>query len=164
MTAMIDRETWDEYFMTIARTVSTRATCDRKHVGAVIVRGKHIVSTGYNGSIIGGAHCDDVGHLMVDGHCVRTVHAEMNALVQAASVGVAVEGATLYVTAYPCHLCAKLLVNAKIARVVYDESYRVDPHAVATFACHPKMQIEHWLSGEMPNTVASIEGSLNGAI
>jgi len=77
------RASWDEYFMAIARVVATRSTCDRKHVGAVIVREKMILTTGYNGSIRGLEHCDDVGHLMEEGHCVRTVHAEANAIVQA---------------------------------------------------------------------------------
>ena len=77
---MAERASWDEYFMNIARVVSTRSTCDRKHVGAVIVRDKTILSTGYNGSIRGLPHCDEVGHLMEDGHCVRTIHAEANAI------------------------------------------------------------------------------------
>src|SRR5690606_2744344 len=84
---------WDEYFMGIARQVASRSTCDRKHVGAVIVRDRMILATGYNGSIRGIAHCDDEGHLMEDGHCVRTVHAEANAIVQAARNGVRLEGA-----------------------------------------------------------------------
>jgi len=78
------RASWDEYFMAIARQVATRSTCDRKHVGAVVVKDRMILTTGYNGSIRGLPHCDDVGHLMEDGHCVRTTHAEANALVQAA--------------------------------------------------------------------------------
>ena len=87
------RVSWDEYFMNIAREVSTRSTCDRKFVGAVIVRDKSILATGYNGSIRGLPHCDEEGHLMEDGHCVRTVHAEANAIVQAARNGVRIEGA-----------------------------------------------------------------------
>ena len=78
------RVSWDEYFMNIARTVATRSTCPRKFVGAVIVRDRTILSTGYNGSIRGMPHCDEVGHMMVDGHCVRTIHAEDNAIIQAA--------------------------------------------------------------------------------
>lgn len=131
---MTDRKSWDEYFIGIARAVAERATCDRKHVGAVLVRDRQIVATGYNGSVRGQPHCDDAGHLMVDGHCVRTVHAEMNALVQAARTGAAVEGSTLYVTAFPCHLCAKLLANAGVVRVVFAEAYRVDPLAVTALA------------------------------
>ena len=106
------RASWDEYFMNIAREVSTRSTCDRKFVGAVIVRDKSILATGYNGSIRGLPHCDEEGHLMEDGHCVRTVHAEANAIVQAARNGVRIEGATIYVTASPCWGCFRLIANA----------------------------------------------------
>ena len=87
------RASWDEYFMNIAREVGTRATCDRKHVGAVIVRDRIILSTGYNGSIRGLPHCNDVGHMMEDGHCVATLHAEANAIIQAARNGVGIDGA-----------------------------------------------------------------------
>jgi len=117
------RPSWDEYFMNIAKQVATRATCDRKHVGAIIVKEKIILSTGYNGSPRGMAHCDDVGHEIVDGHCVRTVHAEANAIAQAAKNGVSIDGGTLYITASPCYDCFKLLINAGIKRVVYGEFY-----------------------------------------
>ncbi len=120
------RATWDEYFMNIAQEVSTRATCDRKHVGAVVVRDRSILATGYNGSIRGLAHCDEEGHLMEDGHCVRTVHAEANAVAQAARNGSRIEGATLYVTASPCWACFRLVANAGITRIVFGEFYR-DP-------------------------------------
>ena len=115
---------WDEYFMAIAAQVATRSTCDRKHVGAVIVQGKMILATGYNGSLRGSEHCDDVGHLMQDGHCVRTVHAEANAIVQAARSGVRTDGASIYVTASPCFSCFKLIANAGIVRIVFGEFYR----------------------------------------
>lgn len=115
---------WDEYFMGIARQVASRSTCDRKHVGAVIVRDRMILATGYNGSIRGIAHCDDEGHLMEDGHCVRTVHAEANAIVQAARNGVRLEGADIYVTASPCFGCFKLIANAGIRRIAFLEFYR----------------------------------------
>ncbi len=118
------RASWDEYFMAIARQVATRSTCDRKHVGAVIVRDRMILTTGYNGSIRGLAHCDDVGHLMEDGHCVRTTHAEANALVQAARNGVTVEGAGIYVTASPCFGCFKLIANSGLSRIAFGEFYR----------------------------------------
>jgi dCMP deaminase len=110
--------------MQIAKQVATRSTCDRKHVGSVIVRDKVILSTGYNGSIRGLEHCDDVGHLMDSGHCVRTVHAEANAIVQAARNGVALAGAEIYVTASPCFSCFKLIANAGIVCVHYGEFYR----------------------------------------
>lgn len=118
------RNDWDTYFMEIAEQVATRATCDRKHVGAVIVRDKTILSTGYNGSIRGLEHCDDVGHMMEAGHCVRTIHAEANAIIQAAKNGVAIEGAFIYVTASPCWNCFKMVANAGIKRIVYGEFYR----------------------------------------
>ena len=118
------RASWDEYFMNIAFEVSSRATCDRKHVGAVIVRDKSILATGYNGSVRGLGHCDDEGHLMEDGHCVRTVHAEANAIVQAARNGMRIEGASIYVTASPCWGCFRLIANAGIVRIVFGEFYR----------------------------------------
>jgi dCMP deaminase len=112
--------------MNIAKEVATRSTCDRKHVGAVIVRDKSILATGYNGSVRGLGHCDDEGHLMEDGHCVRTVHAEANAIVQAARNGMRIEGAGIYVTASPCWGCFRLIANAGIVRIVFGEFYR-DP-------------------------------------
>jgi len=110
--------------MGIARQVATRSTCSRKHVGAVIVRERMILATGYNGSIAGLDHCDDVGHLMEDGHCVRTVHAEANAIVQAARSGTHLDGAAIYVTASPCFNCFKLIANAGIRRIAFGEFYR----------------------------------------
>ena len=118
------RVDWDDYFMSIATQVATRSTCDRKHVGAVIVRDKMLLATGYNGSLRGIEHCDEVGHLMQDGHCVRTVHAEANAIVQAARNGVRTDGASIYVTASPCFSCFKLIANAGIVRIVFGEFYR----------------------------------------
>jgi dCMP deaminase len=122
--AMPPRVDWHTYFMNIARQVATRATCERKHVGAVIVRDRTILSTGYNGSIHGLDHCVDVGCVIEDGHCVSTVHAEANAILQAARNGVAIGGAELYTTASPCWPCFKLIANAGIVRVYYGEFYR----------------------------------------
>ncbi|AGP32995.1 dCMP deaminase [Sorangium cellulosum So0157-2] len=110
--------------MRIAEVVASRATCDRKHVGAVIVRDKSILATGYNGSIRGLPHCDEEGHLIEDGHCVRTIHAEANAIIQAARNGVRIDGAMVYVTASPCWGCFKMMANAGISRVVFGEFYR----------------------------------------
>ncbi len=118
------RASWNRYFMNLAVQAATRSTCPRKHVGAVIVRDKSILSTGYNGSIRGAEHCTDVGCLMEAGHCVRTVHAEANALVQAASHGVRLEGAEIYVTASPCFDCFKLIANAGIRTIYYGQFYR----------------------------------------
>jgi dCMP deaminase len=124
MTEKRPRASWDEYFMNIAREVATRSTCDRKHVGAVLVRDKCILATGYNGSIRGVPHCDEVGHMMEDGHCVRTVHAEANAIVQAAKNGVRIDGASIYVTASPCWSCFRLIANAGVTRIAFGEFYR----------------------------------------
>ena len=121
-----DRVSWETYFMNIAREVATRSTCDRKHVGAVIVRDKTILSTGYNGSIKGLPHCDEAGHEMVEGHCVRTTHAEANAIVQAAKNGVKIDSAEIYVTASPCYNCFKLIANSGIKIIYYHEFYRDD--------------------------------------
>ena len=118
------RVDWPVYFMGIARQVAARSTCDRKHVGAVIVRDRTILSTGYNGSVRGLPHCDDAGHMMVDGHCVRTIHAEVNAVVQAAKNGTRIDGATIYVTASPCWNCFKTICNVGIKRIVFEEFYR----------------------------------------
>jgi dCMP deaminase len=118
------RTDWPHYFMNIAREVATRATCDRKHVGAIIVRDKNILSTGYNGSIRSQPHCDDAGHDMVGGHCVRTVHAEANSILQAARNGVRIDGADIYTTASPCWECFKLIANSGIQRIFYGEFYR----------------------------------------
>ena len=118
------RADWDSYFMQIATVVASRATCDRKHVGAVLVRDRIILSTGYNGSIRGMPHCDEVGHVLENGHCVATIHAETNAILQAARNGVRIEGAELYTTASPCWPCFKMIANTGIRRVVYGEFYR----------------------------------------
>ena len=112
--------------MNIAKEVATRSTCDRKYVGAVIVREKTILSTGYNGSIKGLPHCDEAGHEMVDGHCVRTTHAEANAIVQAAKNGVEINNSAIYVTASPCYNWFKLIANAGIKTIYYGEFYRED--------------------------------------
>lgn len=123
----MSRADWDDYFMGLAVHVATRATCDRKHVGAVIVVNKTLVSTGYNGSPRGMPHCDDAGHEMKEMggrmSCVRTVHAEANAIAQAARTGARIEGGTLYTTASPCYDCLKLIINAGIIRIVCKEFY-----------------------------------------
>ncbi len=110
--------------MNIAREVATRSTCNRKHVGAVIVRNKTILSTGYNGSIRGLAHCDEAGHEMENEHCIRTIHAEANAIVQAARHGIRIDDSEIYVTASPCYDCFKLIANAGIRKIYYSEFYR----------------------------------------
>jgi dCMP deaminase len=132
------RVPWDQYFMSIAEVVATRSTCDRKAVGAVVVRDKTILSTGYNGSIRGLPHCSEVGHMMENDHCVATIHAEANAIVQAARNGVMIDGATLYVTASPCWNCFKEVTNAGIRRICYGEFYRDE----RTFEVAGKLGIE----------------------
>ena len=126
------RPSWDEYFMQIAHTVSERATCDRGRSGCVIARNKQILVTGYVGSPVGLPHCDDVGHFFkqvthedgkVTNHCVRTVHAEQNAITQAARRGIALDGGTIYVRMTPCRTCAMLIINCGIERVVCEKKY-----------------------------------------
>lgn len=124
-----DRPSWDEYFCAITRAVATRATCSRKAVGAILVKNKLILATGYNGAPAGLRHCDHShGGDLQNGHCSRSTHAEQNAIVQAARHGISIEGATLYCTNNPCLTCAKLLINAGVARIVYEEPYS-DPLA-----------------------------------
>ncbi len=125
------RPDWDSYFLKIAYAVSERSTCDRAFVGCVLVLEKRILTTGFNGSPAGQPHCEEIGHLMVDGHCVRTIHAEMNAIIQAALHGVSTKGSTCYVTHFPCINCTKALINAGITRLVYSTAYRQDENAVS---------------------------------
>ncbi len=121
---MSDRVSWESYFMNIAQEVASRSTCDRKFVGSVIVRDKRILSTGYNGSIRGLPHCNEAGHEMENDHCVRTVHAEANAIVQSAANGVRIEGAEIFVTASPCYNCFKMIANSGIKKIYFGEFYR----------------------------------------
>lgn len=136
------RPTWDEYFMEVANTIAKRATCDRGRSGCVIARNKQILVTGYVGSPIGLPHCDEVGHLFkqvthADGsstnHCVRTVHAEQNAICQAARLGIPLEGATLYCRMTPCRTCAMLIINCGIKRVVSEYKYHTGTESEEMF-------------------------------
>lgn len=136
------RPSWDAYFMEIADTVAKRATCDRGRSGCVIARDKQILVTGYVGSPRGLPHCDDVGHLMkkvidengvVSKHCVRTVHAEQNAICQAARLGIALEGASLYCRMTPCRTCAMLIINCGIVRVVCEKKYHAGDESEELF-------------------------------
>lgn len=125
------RPSFDDVAMRIAKDVSERSTCPRLHTAAVICTPENrIIATGYNGSLPGQLHCDDpdVGCEMDSGHCIRTVHAETNAIAQAARYGIKIEGCTIYVLHRPCVLCAKLIVASGLSRVVYNEEY-YDPHA-----------------------------------
>ena len=112
--------------MEIAEKVSERATCDRKHVGAVIVRDNRILATGYNGSIKGAKHCDDVDHLIEDNHCIRTIHGEINAITQCARYGIECDGAEIYVNTFPCWNCFKTIVNSGIKKIYYRDDYNCD--------------------------------------
>ena len=123
------RPDWDTYFLKIAYAVSERSTCDRAFVGAVLVREKRILTTGFNGSPAGQDHCDEIGHLIVEGHCVRTIHAETNAIIQAALHGISTKGSTCYVTHLPCINCTKALINAGVEKIVYSVAYRTDENA-----------------------------------
>lgn len=120
----LKRAGWDEYFMNVAKVVSSRSTCDRKFVGALVMRDKTILSTGYNGSVRKLEHCSEIGHIMENGHCVATIHAEANAIIQAAKNGVCIDGATIYTTASPCWSCFKLIANSGIKRICFGEFYR----------------------------------------
>ena len=136
------RPTWDEYFMEVARTIAKRATCDRGRSGCVIARDNRILVTGYVGSPAGLPHCDDVGHLMrkvirtdgtVSQHCVRTVHAEQNAICQAAKRGISIDGGTVYCKMTPCRTCAMLIINCGIKRVVAEKRYHDSADSIAMF-------------------------------
>jgi dCMP deaminase len=136
------RPSWDDYFMEISRTVASRATCDRGRSGCVIVRDKQILVTGYVGSPTGLPHCDDVGHQMkkvlhedgkITQHCVRTVHAEQNAITQAAKLGISINKATLYCKMTPCRTCAMLIINCGIERVVCERKYHAGAESEAMF-------------------------------
>ena len=136
-----NRSNWHDYFMKIAEQVASRSTCDRKHIGAVIVRDKTILSTGYNGSLRGAPHCDEIGHDMENGHCVRTVHAEANAIAQAAKNGVGLAEAHIYVTASPCLTCFKLVANSGIRKVFFKEFYRDE--RITEYARQAGVELEH---------------------
>lgn len=136
------RPSWDEYFINLTDTVGSRGTCDRGRAGCVIAKNKRIVSTGYVGSPVGLAHCDEVGHEFhtvehLDGtkskHCIRTTHAEQNAICQAARFGIALEGSTLYCKMTPCYTCAKMIINAGIKKVVCSQDYHASQRSKEIF-------------------------------
>lgn len=136
------RPSWDEYFMEVMQAISKRATCDRGRSGCVIARRNQILVTGYVGSPAGLPHCDEAGHQMkkvvhedgsVTQHCVRTVHAEQNAICQAAKMGIPIDGATLYCRMTPCRTCAMLIINCGISRVVCERKYHVGAESEEMF-------------------------------
>ncbi|OGG87195.1 hypothetical protein A3B87_03180 [Candidatus Kuenenbacteria bacterium RIFCSPHIGHO2_02_FULL_39_13] len=119
------RPSWDEYFMAIAKIVAARGTCDRLYAGAVLVKNNRIISTGYNGAVPGLEHCDNVGHLLEEGHCVRTIHGEHNALLQVAiQGGTSTIGSTMYSKYNPCIHCSKYVIACGVKRVVISKVYR----------------------------------------
>lgn len=125
-----ERIPWDQYFMAQAVLLSLRSTCTRLEVGATLVREKRIIAGGYNGSVSGDVHCIDEGCYVVDGHCLRTIHAEMNALLQCAKLGIPTDGAEIYVTHFPCLACTKALLQAGITKIHYLNNYRNDEYAM----------------------------------
>ena len=140
------RPSWDDYFLEVAQAIAKRSTCDRGRIGCVIARNKQLLVTGYAGAPAGLPHCDEVGHQMKqlvheDGihtsHCMRTVHAEQNAICQAAKLGVSIDGATIYLQMTPCRICAMLLINSGIKRVVCERKYHAggESEALLRQAC-----------------------------
>ena len=136
------RPTWDEYFMEVCRAIAKRATCDRGRSGCVIARDNQLLVTGYVGAPRGLPHCDDVGHQFkkvqhedgsISQHCVRTVHAEQNAICQAAKRGISIDGATLYCKMTPCRTCAMLIINCGIKRVIAEKRYHDSADSVEMF-------------------------------
>jgi dCMP deaminase len=139
----MNRPTWDDYFMQVTNAIAMRATCDRGRSGCTIVKDRQILASGYVGAPPGLPHCDEVGHLYIkvvhtDGvekqHCVRTVHAEQNAICQAAKRGVALDGATLYCRMTPCRTCAMLIISCGISRVVCERKYHAGKESEELFA------------------------------
>jgi dCMP deaminase len=136
------RPDWDQYYLKIVKAVGERGTCDRGYAGSVITKNNRLLCTGYAGAPIGTAHCDDAGHEMhtvihADGketrHCIRTAHAEQNAIVTAARFGVALDGATLYCNMTPCYACAKMIINAGIKRVICEKDYHAGARSKSIF-------------------------------
>lgn len=127
------RISWKQYFMAQSHLLALRSTCTRLMVGATIVKDNRIIASGYNGSVSGSVHCVDEGCYVIDGHCVRTVHAEANALLQCAKFGVSTDGAEIYVTHFPCLQCCKQLVQGGISTVYYGSDYRNHEYAVQLF-------------------------------
>ena len=142
MTEVYERPSWDDYFLEVGHVIAKRSTCDRGRVGCVIARDRQLLVTGYAGAPAGLPHCDEVGHQMKTvkhednsetQHCVRTVHAEQNAICQAAKLGVSIEGATLYCRMTPCRVCAMLIINCGIVRVVCERKYHAGAESEAMF-------------------------------
>jgi dCMP deaminase len=162
----MNRISWNQYFMAQSHLLALRSTCTRLAVGATIVRDKRIIAGGYNGSIAGGVHCIDEGCYVIDNHCVRTIHAEMNALLQCAKFGVPTEGAEIYVTHFPCLQCCKALIQSGIKKVYFAESYKNHPYAAELFE-HAGVHVEQVetnsdpLASEQRKFIDELLGKLN---
>lgn len=126
------RQSWNDYFMNIARLLAERSSCDRAYVGAVIVNEDHrIIATGYNGSVGSKTpQCDDIGHVMRDGHCIATLHAEINCIAYCAREGIPLKNSTIYITHFPCLNCTKALIQSGIKAIYYQHAYRMDDYAL----------------------------------
>ncbi len=151
---MSDRPSWPEYFMTITAQVAERSTCPRAKVGAVIVRDRSILATGYNGAPAGLPHCTEVGCLLYQSktpageneeNCYRTIHAEINAIAQAAKNGVSIQGADIYITHTPCIHCLKVLINTGIKRIYYEREYK--RHTLAEILAHTDVELAQVVRG-----------------
>ncbi len=125
------RQSWNDYFMNIARLLAERSSCDRAYVGAVIVNeDNRIIATGYNGSVGSKTpQCDDIGHIMRDGHCIATLHAEINCIAYCAREGIPLKNSTIYITHFPCLNCTKALIQSGIKAIFYENAYRMDDYA-----------------------------------
>lgn len=138
---MGNRIPWNQYFMSQTLLISMRSSCSRLSVGAVIVRDRRVISAGYNGSVSGDVHCSEIGCKVVDGHCIRTVHAEVNTIIQCAKSGVLTEGADIYVSHFPCLQCTKLIIQAGIKNLFYLYDYNNNDYAIELLN-HSNIQIK----------------------
>ncbi|WP_080146249.1 ComE operon protein 2 [Marinilactibacillus piezotolerans] len=138
---MKNRIPWNQYFISQSMLLAMRSTCTRLAVGAAIVREKRVISGGYNGSVSGDVHCSELGCYVVEGHCVRTVHAEMNAILQCSKFGVKTEGADIYVTHFPCLQCTKMIIQAGIQKIYYLKDYHNNPYAIELLE-HARVEYE----------------------
>ncbi|MFC0270074.1 ComE operon protein 2 [Metabacillus herbersteinensis] len=152
----MERISWNQYFMAQSHLLALRSTCTRLSVGATIVRDKRMIAGGYNGSIAGGVHCSDEGCYVIDNHCVRTIHAEMNAIIQCAKFGVPTEGAEIYVTHFPCLQCCKAIIQSGIKTVYYAVNYKNHPYAIELFK-QAGVAVEYVELVDMPLDVNSQE-------
>ncbi|MCW4020400.1 MAG: cytidine/deoxycytidylate deaminase family protein [Candidatus Bathyarchaeota archaeon] len=157
----MSRPSWDEYFINLCKAVAQRATCDRGRTACIIVKDRRVLCTGYVGSPPGLAHCDEAGHMMrkvldekgdVSQHCVRTLHAEQNAIIQAARYGIPIAGSTMYTLMAPCFTCAKMIVGAGIEKIVCERKYHADQDSMELFKqAHVKVVVIKDENVEYPN-------------